>query len=542
MQQFFRRSGPTDLHRTIRPIQTGSGSNDRYGKMMQLQRQLGNRAVVQWMQSLDADARQPADNRRSSGLPAQLKAGLERMSGFDLSDVRVHYHSDEPAAMNAHAYAQGNDIHLGPGQEKHLPHEGWHVVQQRQGRVKPTAQMKGEAVNDSAELEQEADEMGEQALGQAPSAFAAAPADSGASGADAAAGKPGNPPLQLVKMLLAQPPNHPESRRVAALRNLIAAIREQLVEYDGYPPIITMVDGTDVAAAIQTAEDRLNQFVNDLGLTEDSELQTQNINQHYNDQKPFKAFNQALGQAFRGVNNRFNAWTEWRTYNPDSVDELEQVRGGTELGLDDEAEVQYGTYNGLVYKSFGGTLPEQANGEETSRYFRAQEKEEHIAELRDRVAELDTSQPVVIPHGSPLRSNSMGAERLRPILEGGGALVCTRVMHPSEAQKTRETGGHLIPKLGAAKWITIGTTANIHSSGDESHSETVQWTISADFRNVLLMEGMHYYNENEDSASSYAEPYWVWKDAEEANIALSPVVTAIFNDKIQAVTINGEPL
>ncbi|HAP61901.1 MAG TPA: hypothetical protein DCR93_21180, partial [Cytophagales bacterium] len=36
----------------------------------------------------------------------------------------------------------GTDIHLAPGQQKHLPHEAWHVVQQKQGRVKPTLQPK----------------------------------------------------------------------------------------------------------------------------------------------------------------------------------------------------------------------------------------------------------------------------------------------------------------------------------------------------------------------------------------------------------------
>ncbi|MEL6127089.1 MAG: DUF4157 domain-containing protein, partial [Pseudomonadota bacterium] len=36
------------------------------------------------------------------------------------------------------AYAQGSNIHLGPGQDQHLPHEAWHVVQQRQGRVPTT--------------------------------------------------------------------------------------------------------------------------------------------------------------------------------------------------------------------------------------------------------------------------------------------------------------------------------------------------------------------------------------------------------------------
>ena len=55
----------------------------------------------------------------------------------------------------------GAVIHLAPGQEKHVPYEAWHVVQQAQGRVKPTMQMKaGVPVNDDAGLEHEADAMG----------------------------------------------------------------------------------------------------------------------------------------------------------------------------------------------------------------------------------------------------------------------------------------------------------------------------------------------------------------------------------------------
>jgi len=83
---------------------------------------------------------QRAENK--TGMPDHLKSGLENLSGHDLSDVRVHYNSSKPAQLNAHAYAQGNQIHLGPGQEKHLPHEGWHAVQQKQGRVKATTQLK----------------------------------------------------------------------------------------------------------------------------------------------------------------------------------------------------------------------------------------------------------------------------------------------------------------------------------------------------------------------------------------------------------------
>lgn len=101
---------------------------------------------------------------KNTGLPDNLKSGIENLSGYSMDDVKVHYNSDKPAQLNAHAYAQGTDIHLGSGQEKYLPHEAWHVVQQKQGRVKPTMQMKGKVnINDDAGLEKEADVMGAKA-------------------------------------------------------------------------------------------------------------------------------------------------------------------------------------------------------------------------------------------------------------------------------------------------------------------------------------------------------------------------------------------
>jgi hypothetical protein len=100
-----------------------------------------------------------------TGLPDQLKRGVENLSGVALDDVQVHYNSSKPAQLNALAYAQGPDIHVGPGQEKHLPHEAWHVAQQKQGRVRPTMQMKaGIPVNDDSNLEHDADLMGAKAL------------------------------------------------------------------------------------------------------------------------------------------------------------------------------------------------------------------------------------------------------------------------------------------------------------------------------------------------------------------------------------------
>jgi hypothetical protein len=101
----------------------------------------------------------------NTGIPDNLKSGIENISGFSMDDVQVHYNSDKPAQLQAHAYAQGTDIHIAPGQEQHLPHEAWHVVQQKQGRVIPTKQMKGKVkVNDDTGLENEADVMGDKAM------------------------------------------------------------------------------------------------------------------------------------------------------------------------------------------------------------------------------------------------------------------------------------------------------------------------------------------------------------------------------------------
>jgi hypothetical protein len=104
---------------------------------------------------------EPSRRENNTGLPDNLKSGIENLSGYSLDDVKVNFNSNKPAQLNAHAYAQGTDIHVASGQEQHLPHEAWHVVQQKQGRVKPTMQMKGNVnVNDDESLEKEADEMG----------------------------------------------------------------------------------------------------------------------------------------------------------------------------------------------------------------------------------------------------------------------------------------------------------------------------------------------------------------------------------------------
>lgn len=111
-------------------------------------------------------AQPKAEGKESNrtGMPDRLKAGIESLSGIDMSDVRVHANSPKPARLNALAYTQGNQIYMGPGQERHLPHEAWHAVQQAEGRVRPMVEIKGEAnINDDVGLEDEATRMGNKA-------------------------------------------------------------------------------------------------------------------------------------------------------------------------------------------------------------------------------------------------------------------------------------------------------------------------------------------------------------------------------------------
>jgi len=121
--------------------------------------------VPQPVQRKQEDLPAPLETRPNrTGLPDTLKGGIESLSGMSMDHVRVHYNSAKPAQLQASAYTRGNEIHVAPGQEQHLPHEAWHVVQQAEGRVKPTMQMAGLPINDDHGLEREADVMGNKAL------------------------------------------------------------------------------------------------------------------------------------------------------------------------------------------------------------------------------------------------------------------------------------------------------------------------------------------------------------------------------------------
>lgn len=123
------------------------------------------KAIREMINDQTAQFRSPVQKKvNQTGLSDTLKSGIERLSGISMDHVKVYFNSDKPARVQAHAYTQGAEIHVAPGQERHLPHEAWHVVQQAQGRVKPSLQMNGVMINDDVKLEKEADIMGSKAL------------------------------------------------------------------------------------------------------------------------------------------------------------------------------------------------------------------------------------------------------------------------------------------------------------------------------------------------------------------------------------------
>lgn len=106
-----------------------------------------------------------------ANLNMSLQAKMQNSFSTSFQDVDIHQNDASATRMGALAYTQGNNVHFAPGQfnpntqggQELLGHELTHVVQQREGRVQPTKQGKGKAVNDSPTLENEADNIGNKA-------------------------------------------------------------------------------------------------------------------------------------------------------------------------------------------------------------------------------------------------------------------------------------------------------------------------------------------------------------------------------------------
>lgn len=110
---------------------------------------------------LHKEKQRGTENGNATGIPTQLKRRIEQSTSLKLDDVKVHYRSERPAALDALAYTQGTQVYLGPGQERHLPHELGHVIQQKFGMVRADSRHEsGAPLNTDQTLERQADRIG----------------------------------------------------------------------------------------------------------------------------------------------------------------------------------------------------------------------------------------------------------------------------------------------------------------------------------------------------------------------------------------------
>lgn len=93
-------------------------------------------------------------------MPGSLQAGIENLTDCSMDAVNIHFNSATPGQLNAKAFARGNEIHITAKEEQQLPHEAWHMVQQKQGPVQPAQQLKNKPIHDEKGLEKEAGTMG----------------------------------------------------------------------------------------------------------------------------------------------------------------------------------------------------------------------------------------------------------------------------------------------------------------------------------------------------------------------------------------------
>lgn len=117
-----------------------------------------------------------------TGLPTDVLGKMEGFFQQDFSAVRVHADSSRADHLGARAFAQGNQVHFGPGEfqprsaggKQVIGHELAHVVQQGQGKVGGGSGTGGTRVNQDPALESEADRLGARAAGAGSSPSLAA--------------------------------------------------------------------------------------------------------------------------------------------------------------------------------------------------------------------------------------------------------------------------------------------------------------------------------------------------------------------------------
>lgn len=113
----------------------------------------------------------PIQRKVNRNLPEDVQFKMESTFGENFSNVGIHENSKQADNLNALAFTQNENIYFASGKfdpkstqgKELIGHEFAHIAQQRQGKVKQTAQLKGLSINDDKNLENEADALGKKA-------------------------------------------------------------------------------------------------------------------------------------------------------------------------------------------------------------------------------------------------------------------------------------------------------------------------------------------------------------------------------------------
>ena len=169
----------------------------------------GSNAGIKQLKAPDfALSSSPMQQKGAEGGGGDIMSQMGQAMGTDFSGVKVHTDSNKATEMGALAYTQGEELHFAPGQynpasqsgKELIGHELSHVKQQREGRVQANTSIKGQAVNNNAGLEKEADDLGKKAANFSGGPVAQAKNDKKASKATAQAKviQQANNPITMV--------------------------------------------------------------------------------------------------------------------------------------------------------------------------------------------------------------------------------------------------------------------------------------------------------------------------------------------------------
>lgn len=110
--------------------------------------QFGGMAPTSSEQQMDEQ-----ESINSTGIPDNLKAAVEYMSGYSLDHLRVHYNSDKPEALGMSTYTENEHLYVATGAEDFLARELWRVTEQLSAGAEVIQKDKEKAEKEKEEIE-----------------------------------------------------------------------------------------------------------------------------------------------------------------------------------------------------------------------------------------------------------------------------------------------------------------------------------------------------------------------------------------------------